>query len=110
MKPITTEAAEKQPDGETDKILLLHLLMEEHLKKSCLWQVFFSFLQIYFIYIILTKIALPQGSPEHRHSGRPGERRPGDPVEAVVEGREPVQGWGTGHLYNIIKKLYLFIN
>ena len=30
----------KQPDGETDIILLAHLLMEEHLKKISLGQVF----------------------------------------------------------------------
>ena len=33
MKAITTEASERQTDGETDIILLSHLLMEEHLKK-----------------------------------------------------------------------------
>ena len=31
----------KQPEGETDIIFLSHLLMEEHLKKTCLRQVFF---------------------------------------------------------------------
>ena len=29
MKPVTTEASDKQPDGEIDIMFLSHLLMEE---------------------------------------------------------------------------------
>ena len=48
MKPITTEALCRQT--ETDIVLLLNLLMEEQLKKTCHRQVFFLFLSINITY------------------------------------------------------------
>ena len=43
MKP--TEASDRQTDGETDIILLSHLLLEEYLKKLADGKFFFSLIQ-----------------------------------------------------------------